>query len=185
MKRDRDNKDADRMNVGGPFMVRLATFMEPAEASILKGVLKNEGIRSFVLNKTVSSVLNISGNEIEIVVYQEDYERALKIFKEGFPELNRERLAKSEKESGRKKEPKTEKSEVPQVIRLATFMEPAQASILKGALKNEGIKSFVLNKTVSSVLNISGNEIEIVVYREDYERALKIFKEGFPELNEE
>lgn len=70
-------------------------------------------------------------------------------------------------------------------VLLATLESRFQASILQGALKNEGIESFFTNDVVSSVFgNITGFQIEILVFEEDYERAMEILKEGFPRLIE-
>lgn len=68
-------------------------------------------------------------------------------------------------------------------IVLATFQNHFQAGILQGALKNEGIESFLRNDAVSSVFpNLSGFQLQLLVLEEDYPRALEILKEGFPDL---
>jgi hypothetical protein len=58
-----------------------------------------------------------------------------------------------------------------------------QANILKGALLNEGIVSFMRNETLSSLFsNIHGFQLEVLVFEKDYEKAMDIFEKGFPEL---
>lgn len=68
-------------------------------------------------------------------------------------------------------------------IVLTTLPNNYQASILKDILFNEGIVSFLRNETLSSVFsNISGFQIQILVFEKDYEKAFDILKKGFPEL---
>jgi len=68
--------------------VILATFSNSYQAHVLKDVLQNEGITSFIRNETLSSVLNfIPGFQTEILVLEEDYEKALSIYEKGFPQL--------------------------------------------------------------------------------------------------
>lgn len=67
-------------------------------------------------------------------------------------------------------------------VYLATLENNIQASILQDALQNEGIVSFLKNENMATVLNTPGFQIEIEVFEEDYEKALKILKEGFPYL---
>lgn len=68
--------------------VLLSILDNSFQASLLQGVLNNEGIESFLKNEILSSVLgNISGFKIQIFVYENDFERAWNILKEGFPEL--------------------------------------------------------------------------------------------------
>lgn len=71
-------------------------------------------------------------------------------------------------------------------ILLATLDNSFQANVLQGALKNEGIESFTKNEVLSSVFgNISGFQMEILVFEKDYEKAMEIFKKGFPQLLKE
>lgn len=71
-------------------------------------------------------------------------------------------------------------------ILLATLDNRFQANVLQGALKNEGIESFTKNEVLSSVFgNISGFQMEILVFEKDYEKAMEIFKKGFPQLLKE
>ena len=68
-------------------------------------------------------------------------------------------------------------------IILATLENSFQANLLKETLGNEGIESFFKNENISSVLgNIPGFQIEIYVFKEDYQNALIILQKGFPEL---
>lgn len=68
-------------------------------------------------------------------------------------------------------------------IVLTTLPNNYQASILKDTLFNEGIVSFLRNETLSTVFsNISGFQIQILVFEKDYEKAFDILKKGFPEL---
>lgn len=71
-------------------------------------------------------------------------------------------------------------------ILLATLDNSFQANVLQGVLKNEGIESFTKNEVLSSVFgNISGFQMEILVFEKDYEKAMEIFKKGFPQLLKE
>lgn len=62
-------------------MKTVATFSYPYEAQIAQGVLESEGVMSQVLGE--SSVYpgfgNIKGFELQLVVNDEDYERAASI----------------------------------------------------------------------------------------------------------
>lgn len=70
-------------------------------------------------------------------------------------------------------------------IILATLENTIQASILRDVLENEGIESFVRNEILSSVFgNVQGFQVEVLVFEEDYDKALEIFKRGFPDLEE-
>jgi len=70
-------------------------------------------------------------------------------------------------------------------IVLATLPSSFQAYILKDILHNEGIVSFMKNETISSVYNMPGFQIEVLVFEKDYEKALDIYEKGFPQLTEE
>lgn len=67
--------------------VYLITLDNISQASIVKDVLLNEGIESFTKNETISSVLNIPNLQLELEVFEEDYEKAYEILRQGFPEL--------------------------------------------------------------------------------------------------
>lgn len=58
-----------------------------SQAAIVKDVLLNEGIESFYRNENISSVLNVPYLQIELVVFENDYEKAYEILRKGFPEL--------------------------------------------------------------------------------------------------
>lgn len=71
--------------------ITLAILDNSFQANILQGVLSNEGIESFLRNEILSSVFsNISGFQVEIEVFEKDYEKAMEILKRGFPDLIRE-----------------------------------------------------------------------------------------------
>lgn len=67
--------------------VYLITLDNISQASIVKDVLLNEGIESFTKNEMISSVLNIPNLQLELEVFEEDYEKAYEILRQGFPEL--------------------------------------------------------------------------------------------------
>lgn len=58
-----------------------------SQAAIVKDVLLNEGIESFYRNENISSVLNVPFLQIELVIFEKDYEKAYEILRKGFPEL--------------------------------------------------------------------------------------------------
>ena len=70
-------------------------------------------------------------------------------------------------------------------VHLATLPNGFQAYLLKDLLSQEGIVSFMKNETISSVYNIPGFEIEVLVFEEDYEKAKEIYERGFPDSLEE
>ncbi|MCL3852345.1 MULTISPECIES: DUF2007 domain-containing protein [Parabacteroides] len=68
--------------------VFLSTLENSFQAGLLKDLLINEGIESFFKNENISNVLgNISGFQLEIYVFEKDYERAKEILKEALPQL--------------------------------------------------------------------------------------------------
>lgn len=68
--------------------VLLSTLESNFQASILRDVLSNEGIESFLRNETLSGILgNIPNFQIEIFVFEDDYEKASEILKNAFPQL--------------------------------------------------------------------------------------------------
>lgn len=67
-------------------------------------------------------------------------------------------------------------------IHLATLDNSVQASMVKDVLANEGIECFLKNETMGTVMNIPGFQVEIEVSENDYEKALRLLREGFPEL---
>lgn len=68
--------------------VFLSTLENSFQAGLLKDLLINEGIESFFKSENISNVLgNISGFQLEIYVFEKDYERAKEILKEALPQL--------------------------------------------------------------------------------------------------
>lgn len=68
--------------------VFLSTLDNSFQAGLLKDLLMNEGIESFFKNENMSTVLgNIPGFQLDIYVFEKDYERAQEILKEALPEL--------------------------------------------------------------------------------------------------
>lgn len=68
--------------------VFLSTLENSFQAGLLKDLLINEDIESFFKNENISTVLgNIPGFQIEIYVFEKDYERAKEILREALPEL--------------------------------------------------------------------------------------------------
>ena len=70
-------------------------------------------------------------------------------------------------------------------IHLATLQNSFRAYLLKDILSQEGIVSFMKNENISSVYNIPGMEMEVLVFEDDYERAREIYEKGFPDYKEE
>ena len=68
--------------------ILLSTEDNNVQASLLQSALRNEGIESFLKNEHLSTVFgNIPGFQIEIYVFESDYEKAKEVLKNGFPEL--------------------------------------------------------------------------------------------------
>ena len=68
--------------------ILLSTEDNNVQASLLQRALRNEGIESFLKNEHLSTVFgNIPGFQIEIYVFESDYEKAKEVLKNGFPEL--------------------------------------------------------------------------------------------------
>ena len=68
--------------------ILLSTADNNVQASLLQSELRNEGIESFLKNEHLSTVFgNIPGFQIEIYVFESDYEKAKEVLKNGFPEL--------------------------------------------------------------------------------------------------
>ena len=68
--------------------ILLSTADNNVQASLLQSALRNEGIESFLRNEHLSTVFgNIPGFQIEIDVFESDYEKAKEVLKNGFPEL--------------------------------------------------------------------------------------------------
>ena len=68
--------------------VILATLENSFQANLLKETLSNEGIESFFKNENISSILgNMPDFQIEIYVFEKDFQAALIVLKRGFPDL--------------------------------------------------------------------------------------------------
>lgn len=68
--------------------ILLSTADNNVQASLLQSALRNEGIESFLKNEHLSTVFgNIPGFQIEIYVFESDYEKAKEVLKNGFPKL--------------------------------------------------------------------------------------------------
>ena len=68
--------------------ILLSTADNNVQASLSQSALRNEGIESFLKNEHLSTVFgNIPGFQIEIYVFESDYEKAKEVLKNGFPEL--------------------------------------------------------------------------------------------------
>ena len=68
--------------------ILLSTADNNVQASLLQSALRNEGIESFLKNEHLSTVFgNIPWFQIEIYVFESDYEKAKEVLKNGFPEL--------------------------------------------------------------------------------------------------
>jgi len=72
--------------------VYLATLLNSFQAYLLKDILESEGIVSFMRNETISSVYSIPGMLIEVLVFEDDYEKAKEIYDRAFPELTAEQI---------------------------------------------------------------------------------------------
>lgn len=67
--------------------VILTTFRSDVRAHMLQDILKNEGIESMLQGEFTAQVLSyIPGMDIQVLVFEKDYERALEIPKTSFPE---------------------------------------------------------------------------------------------------
>ena len=68
--------------------ILLSTADNNVQASLLQSALRNEGIESFLKNEHLSTIFgNIPRFQIEIYVFESDYEKAKEVLKNGFPEL--------------------------------------------------------------------------------------------------
>ena len=64
--------------------ILLSTADNNVQASLLQSALRNEGIESFLKNEHLSTVFgNIPGFQIEIYVFESDYEKAKEVLKNG------------------------------------------------------------------------------------------------------
>ena len=66
--------------------VILTTFANNIEAHMLQDILKNEGIESVIQGEISNQVLSaLQGFGTQVLVFEEDLERAKAILKEAFP----------------------------------------------------------------------------------------------------
>ena len=72
--------------------IHLATLQNSFQAYLLKDILSQEGIVSFMKNETIYSVYSIPGMDIEVLVFEDDYERAREIYERGFPAYKDEEI---------------------------------------------------------------------------------------------
>ncbi|MBO5251743.1 MAG: DUF2007 domain-containing protein [Bacteroidaceae bacterium] len=67
--------------------VILATFSDNVQAHMLQDLLKQEGIESMLQGELSTQILSyIHGIFIQVLVFEDDLERAKAILKEAFPE---------------------------------------------------------------------------------------------------
>lgn len=67
------------------------------------------------------------------------------------------------------------------VVHLITMPNIQQRYLLKDLLENEGIEVVLNNEATATMLNALGVNIDIEVLEKDYEKALQILKESFPD----
>ena len=68
--------------------VTLTTCKDNVQAHMLQDILKNEGIESIVHSELTNQVLSPLYNiGVEVLIFEDDLERAQAILKEAFPEL--------------------------------------------------------------------------------------------------
>lgn len=67
------------------------------------------------------------------------------------------------------------------VVHLITMPNIQQGYLLKDLLENEGIEVVLNNEATATMLNAFGVNIDIEVLEKDYEKALQILKESFPD----
>ena len=67
--------------------ITLTTFTDNVQAHMLQDLLKNEGINSILQGELTNQVLSPLANiGIQILVFENDFEKAQAILKEAFPE---------------------------------------------------------------------------------------------------
>jgi NADP-dependent alcohol dehydrogenase len=67
--------------------VTLTSFRDNVQAHMLQDILKNEGIDSMLQNELTNQVMSPLANlGIQVLVFEDDLERAKVILKEAFPE---------------------------------------------------------------------------------------------------
>lgn len=67
--------------------VTLTTFKNDVRAHMLQDILKDEGIESMLQGENTAQVLgHIPGMDIQVLVFDNDYERARQILQDSFPD---------------------------------------------------------------------------------------------------
>lgn len=67
-------------------------------------------------------------------------------------------------------------------VYLTTFENDIQATMLKDILHDNGIECLIKNEILNSVMPYGpGFQIEMHVLEDDYDRAMELLKEAFPE----
>ena len=67
--------------------VRLTSFNDNVQAHMLQDILKNEGIESMLQGELANQVMSPLYNlQVQVLVFEDDLERAQAILKEAFPE---------------------------------------------------------------------------------------------------
>ena len=66
--------------------VILTTFSNNIEAHMLQDLLRNEGIESMLQGELTNQVLSyLQGMSVQVLVFEEDLERARAVLKDAFP----------------------------------------------------------------------------------------------------
>ena len=66
--------------------IRLTSFNDNVQAHMLQDILRNEGIESMLQGEFTNQVMSyIRGMDVEVLVFENDLERAQAILKEAFP----------------------------------------------------------------------------------------------------
>ena len=67
--------------------VTLTSFQDNVQAHMLQDILKNEGIESMLQGELANQVMSPLYNlQVQVLVFEDDLERAQAILKEAFPE---------------------------------------------------------------------------------------------------
>ena len=67
--------------------VTLTSFQDNVQAHMLQDILKNEGIESMLQGELANQVMSPLYNlQVQVLVFEDDLERAEAILKEAFPE---------------------------------------------------------------------------------------------------
>lgn len=67
--------------------IKLTTFKSDVRARMLQDILKNEGIESMLQGENTAQVMGyIPGMDIQVLVFDKDYERARQVLQDSFPD---------------------------------------------------------------------------------------------------